>query len=160
MPSRTSLEQETAVIEQIESEYDSRKSVEAESHIWRIPPNVHTVSCELNGFAPPDPFEGPGETYKDAYERVKADLNKVYHERNHLVSALSKLFPAGIARTSIPGWEAEWEWCVYIDLPTGQISYHFHDDEFFLFSHLPLYSNKWDGHDKNTVHDRLKALTY
>ena len=44
---------------------------EAESAVWRVPPNTHTVSCELNNFKEPDPFEGPGETYKDAYNHLK-----------------------------------------------------------------------------------------
>lgn len=45
---------------------------ETASALWRIPPNVHTVPCEANGFAEPDPFEGVGETYADAYTREKA----------------------------------------------------------------------------------------
>lgn len=44
---------------------------EAASALWRIPPNVHTIPCEANGFAEPDPFEGVGETYADAYMREK-----------------------------------------------------------------------------------------
>ena len=47
-----------------------RERIEAEAGLWRVLPNTHTLSCELNGFAKPDPFEGPGETYSDAYRRV------------------------------------------------------------------------------------------
>ena len=42
--------------------------------LWRISPNTHTISCELNGYQQSDPLEGPGETYKDAYERLKAQV--------------------------------------------------------------------------------------
>lgn len=40
--------------------------------LWRIPPNMHTIPCEANGFAEPDPFEGVGETYANAYTREKS----------------------------------------------------------------------------------------
>lgn len=40
---------------------------EAEAALWRIAPNVHTIGT-------PDPFEGRGETYADAYHRVAAEL--------------------------------------------------------------------------------------
>lgn len=39
---------------------------EAQAALWRIPPNVHAVPQA-------DPFEGPGETYHDAYKRVKEE---------------------------------------------------------------------------------------
>jgi hypothetical protein len=57
---------------------------QAESALWRIPPNVHTVS--LKG-TPPDPFEGVGETYHDAYHRVEAELKSLQQQ---LAAALSK----------------------------------------------------------------------
>jgi len=45
-------------------------------------------------------------------------------------------------------------------LPTGQISYHYHDSQAFLFDDLPPYEKPWDGHDKEKVHSRLIALGY
>lgn len=42
------------------------EKAEAEAALWRIAPNVHTVGNN------PDPFEGPGETYRDAYLRLRA----------------------------------------------------------------------------------------
>jgi hypothetical protein len=57
---------------------------EAESSLWRIQPNIHTISCSLNNHAQPDPFEGPGETWEAAAHR-HADRARV------LQSALAAL---------------------------------------------------------------------
>ncbi len=86
------------------------------------------------------------------------EKNEAYRQRNHLVAALARLFPSGITRTDIPGWDQEWHGCCFIDLPTGQISYHYHDSQAHLFAGLPEYAKPWDGHDKETVHARLAGL--
>lgn len=83
----------------------------------------------------------------------------VYTERNRLVAALARLFPSGVARTSIPGWDITWEQCVYVDLPTGQASWHFHDSEAHLFEGLPIYTQPWDGHTTDEKYRRLAALS-
>lgn len=87
-----------------------------------------------------------------------AERDQAYRERNHLVAALARLFPSGIRPTDIPGWDPAWNNCVYIDLPTGQISYHYHDDEAELFKDLPRYTKPFDGHAKDDVHKRLAEL--
>lgn len=89
---------------------------------------------------------------------LQNEKDDAYRQRNHLVAALARLYPSGTRTTDIPGWDPEWHGCVYIDLPAGQISYHYHDDESWLFSDLPAYEKPWDGHDKDTVHERLEAL--
>jgi len=86
------------------------------------------------------------------------EKDEAYRQRNHLVAALASMFPAGVRKTNLPGWDAEWHGCVYIDLPNGQISYHYHDREAHLFAALPAYEKAWDGHDKETVHARLAGL--
>lgn len=98
--------------------------------------------------------------------KLQADLkiaveekNEAYRQRNHLVAALANLFPSGIRQTNIPGWSDDWHGCCLIDLPTGQISYHYHDSQADLFKHLPPYMKEWDGHDKETVHERLSKLS-
>ena len=57
------------------TELEKRELAEAESAQWRVAPNCHTIPCEMNGFAKPDPFEGQGETYRAAYERLAAKHN-------------------------------------------------------------------------------------
>jgi len=94
-----------------------------------------------------------------AQANEKAEKDEAYRQRNHLVAALARLFPSGIRRTNIEGWSDDWHGCCFIDLPSGQISYHYHDSHAHLFADLPQYSKPWDGHDKETVHQRLAAIT-
>lgn len=82
----------------------------------------------------------------------------VYRERNRVVAALAKHYPAGTARNPIDGWEPEWFNVVYIDLPTGQVSWHFHDRDAPLFAFLPAYAGKWDGHNTKEKYRRVDAL--
>lgn len=91
-------------------------------------------------------------------ERLRADKDGAYQERNQVVAALASLFPSGIARTDIPGWLPEWHRCVYIDLPTGQASWHYHDSQHDLFAHLPTYTKEWDGHTTPQKYERLALL--
>lgn len=91
-------------------------------------------------------------------ERLTLRKDQAYDERMHLVAALARLFPSGIRDTTTPGWTPAWKGCVYIDLPTGQIAYHYHTRHAALFEGLPSYDKPWDGHDKDTAHARLAAL--
>ena len=92
------------------------------------------------------------------------DIDAVYAERNTVVAGLAALalelgYPVGTARTAIEGWEPEWHGCVYLDLPTGQVSWHFHDREADMFAFLPPYQGTWDGHDTPEKYRRILALT-
>ena len=81
-----------------------------------------------------------------------------YLECNQLVALLSKVFPAGKKQTAIEGWSEDWHGCVYIDLPTGQASWHYHDSQAYLFDHLPEYQGVWDGHTTNEKYERIAAI--
>lgn len=81
---------------------------------------------------------------------METELDQAYTERNRLVALLARMYPAGTRRTNIPGWDPCWHNCVFIDLPTGQVSWHYHDRDAFLFSDLPSYEKPWDGH--TTIH--------
>jgi hypothetical protein len=90
-------------------------------------------------------------------------MDEVYAERNQVVAGLAALarrlgWQAGTARTDIPGWEPEWHGCVYIDLPTGQVSWHYHEREAGVFAFLPPYGGEWDGHDTAEKYRRVLAL--
>jgi hypothetical protein len=89
---------------------------------------------------------------------VTAAKDGAYLERNQVVAALAKCFPSGVARTAIEGWSEDWHGCVYIDLPTGQVSWHFHDSQAYLFADLPPYNKPWDGHDTPEKYRRVAAL--
>jgi hypothetical protein len=96
------------------------------------------------------------------YEQVqdmRRERDSAYTERNHLVAVLAKLYPALRSKTEIDGWDPAWQNIVYIRLPTGQVSYHFHDSDLALFAHVKEGPVIWDGHQKQDVHNRLNALT-
>ena len=91
-------------------------------------------------------------------EWLEVSRDAVYTERNKIVAVLAAMFPSGIARTDILGWEPEWHGCVYIDFPTGQVSWHYHDRDAHLFAHLPAYVKGWDGHTTDEKYERLAAF--
>lgn len=93
------------------------------------------------------------------FEEMERRKDGAYEERNRVVAALAKCFPSGVARTAIEGWSEDWHGCVYIDLPTGQVSWHFHDSQAYLFEGLPPYAKPWDGHDTPEKYRRVAALS-
>lgn len=93
-----------------------------------------------------------------ALNDMEACKDAAYWERNQLVALLSKLFPSGTKRTSIDGWSDDWHGCVYIDLPTGQASWHYHDSQAYLFEHLPPYAGEWDGHTTAKKYERIEEI--
>jgi hypothetical protein len=97
-------------------------------------------------------------------EKVRVESDKkdaAYSERDQLVCALSKLFPASLERHPDEDvtWEDDWRWIVFIDLPTGQATWHIHDSEVPMFKHLQrLQGRKWDGHTTTEKYQRLRAI--
>ena len=107
------------------------------------------------------------EALRAELEAAKAELQQAreakdgaYRERDMLVAALSKIFPASLERhPDNEKWEDDWRWIVFIDLPTGQATWHIHDSELPMFDHLPrLQGRKWDGHSTDEKYIRLAAL--
>ena len=88
-------------------------------------------------------------------EQLEAARDGAYTERNRLVAFIANIYPSGVKKTVIPGWDEAWHGCVYIDLPTGQASWHFHDNEAHLFAHLTPYDGEWDGHTTEEKYERL-----
>jgi hypothetical protein len=86
------------------------------------------------------------------------EADKAYEERNRLVALLARLYPSGLRHTAIEGWDPEWNGCVFIDTPVGQMSWHYHDREAHLFDGLPPYVKPWDGHTTEQKHERLAKL--
>jgi hypothetical protein len=121
-------------------------------------------ACEkaINDDAPMPGIDDVGIEEGKAVQRWAFDMEQrkdaAYLERNQVVAALAKCFPSGIARTAIEGWSEDWHGCVYIDLPTGQASWHFHDSHAYLFVGLPAYTGTWDGHDTPEKYRRLAAI--
>jgi len=91
-------------------------------------------------------------------KEMEARKDAAYLERNQVVAALTKCFPSGTTKTAIEGWSEDWHSCVYIDLPTGQASWHYHDSQAYLFADLPAYTGKWDGHTTEEKYSRIAKL--
>lgn len=88
---------------------------------------------------------------------LEGGIDAVYAERNRLVAALAHLFANAAWRGLDPS--APDFTIVYIDLPSGQVSWHIPDAEMVAFPPLPLRDpTGWDGHDTDTKYERLAAL--
>lgn len=99
------------------------------------------------------------ETAERRVRELEGEKDGAYLERNQCVAALTKLFPSTRTKTAIPGWSEDWHGCVYIQLPTGQVSWHFHDSHSRLFKHVAEAPTQWDGHDTPEKYRRLAALS-
>lgn len=99
-------------------------------------------------------------------EQLRKEKDNAYWERNQLLLALSKLMIAGLAKhdPNDEKWEKDWMNIVVIlaiqeDFTPIQMTWHIHDDELPLFSHLKFQENfVWDGHTTPEKYERLKRM--
>jgi hypothetical protein len=99
----------------------------------------------------------------EAYLGTQVDNLK--QERIILVSLLSTLFPSviGFHTADEGGDDGEYSgrgYVVYLDLPTGQVSFHVGEDcRSTWFEHLQLANIPvWDGHDTDAKWSRIAKL--
>lgn len=81
----------------------------------------------------------------------------IYTERARLIAHLAAIYPAIMthdADQAAPGWPV-----IYLELPTGQVSWHLHPDDLVLFGHVPAGTVAWDGHTTDDKYRRLEAHT-
>jgi hypothetical protein len=91
------------------------------------------------------------------FAKEKRAKNQAYTERNKLVALLASLYPSSLEKD--PEEDLDWQWVVFIELPTGQVSWHIHDSELRLFDHVERFKDiKWDGHTTEEKYDRLRGL--
>lgn len=90
-------------------------------------------------------------------DALQASKDAAYEERNRVVALLAAVFPSVRARTAIEGWSEDWHGCVYVTLPTGQASWHYHDSHAHLFAHVPEGAAIWDGHTTLEKYERVAA---
>jgi hypothetical protein len=95
-------------------------------------------------------------------ESLLATKNAVYTERDKcvaLIAAMAKALGYVVGRGEHPAddttWDVEWRNIVYIDLPTGQVSFHIHDRELPWFEGLASYGASWDGHTTEEKYARV-----
>ena len=111
--------------------------------------------------------EADHEAYDNAIERLhKKELDDVYTERNKCVALLVSMalglgLNAGIGlHEDKEGeeWDDDWRHIAFIDLPSGQVSWHIHDSEMEWFKGAPKYTGKYDGHSTETKYERLLEM--
>jgi hypothetical protein len=98
----------------------------------------------------------------DRIAQLSAQKNTAYQERNLLVALTAKMASelgckVGLGYHEGEDWDDEWRFIIFIDLPTGQASWHIHDSEIPLFSNLRNYVGFWDGHSTALKNERIKA---
>jgi hypothetical protein len=99
-------------------------------------------------------------------EALKAK-DAAYGERNQALALLARMarnmgWRAGVGQhpEEDTAWEPDWRTILFVNLPTGQASWHFHDSERHLLAGLPPYSDVWDGHTTDEKYERVRtALT-
>jgi hypothetical protein len=89
------------------------------------------------------------------------ELRRAYEDRAVLLAVLAAIYPARLCAND-PEWP---DWPVlYIDIPTGQVSWHINPDDTHLFRHAHHIAPNapgapvWDGHTREERNDRLTAL--
>lgn len=109
------------------------------------------------------PIARPYVQVAEELHAARAQKDGAYRERDMLVAALSKSYPSHLARhpDSDTTWEDAWRHIVCVHLPTGQATWHLHDSEWFLFTHLTYREPAcpgWDGHGTTEKYARLSSL--
>ncbi len=100
---------------------------------------------------------GKREALQARVAELAAGKDAAYEERNRVVALLAAVFPSVRARTAIENWSEDWHGCIYITLPTGQASWHYHDSHAHLFAHVPEGAAIWDGHTTPEKYERVAA---
>ena len=94
---------------------------------------------------------------RERVRELEAERDGAYNERNRLVALLAAIMPSAKTRTNIPGWDPAWDGCIFIELPTGQASWHYHEREAELFDHVTERHVEWDGHSTAQKYERIAA---
>jgi hypothetical protein len=86
--------------------------------------------------------------------------DNAYAERDKCVSLIARMalalgYKAGIGRHVGEEWEDDWRNIVFVEIPSGQLSWHIHDSELPWFSFLPHYEKPWDGHTTEEKYQRV-----
>jgi hypothetical protein len=134
-----------------EHEMDRRESAEKDRDAARALSAAHE-----------DAFKAAAAQRDDA----RGAKDGAYRERDRCVALAARLamilhLPAWLGRhidkPGDPPWDEDWRNIVFIELPSGQVSWHIHDSEVDLVSFLPRRDDPWDGHDTAEKYRRCDA---
>jgi hypothetical protein len=97
---------------------------------------------------------------------LEAQRDTAYQERNELAALLARPivyagtlddssgFRAGVGHDA--NGEPGFQTVLFVDLPTGQVSWHIPDEDRHLLNGLPHYERGWDGHSTAEKRDRVR----
>lgn len=99
------------------------------------------------------------QSLQEQIKLLQQQKDNAYNERDRCVALISHMaialgLPVGLGFHEGPDWEDDWRTIVFVDLPSGQISWHVHEAERYLFSQLCAYHSKWDGHSTQEKYSR------
>lgn len=102
--------------------------------------------------------------YMDELRTARQQKDEAYRERDACVAMLARMalmlgWRAGTLKHE-GEWEEDWRTIVFVDTPTGQLSWHFHDSEKPLVKGLTEYPFLWDGHTSEEKYGRMRNLPY
>jgi hypothetical protein len=92
--------------------------------------------------------------------------SQAYYERNRVLAAFVRIAMGKGYRAWLGlheqtagdlAWSPEWRYVVYLELPTGQVSWHIHERDRPMFGYLRLEKRFWDGHSTDEKYGRLAA---
>jgi hypothetical protein len=107
-----------------------------------------------------------GRTGSGDESAVAAAKDEVYEERDRCVAFIVRLAQRlgyevwlGQHDLSDKDWDPEWRNIVFVQLPTGQLSWHVHASELRLFDGIQLRldgGHAWDGHTTEEKYQRME----
>jgi hypothetical protein len=91
------------------------------------------------------------------------NCNAVYKERNLCVALIADMalelgLTVGIKNHQGEEWEDDWRNVLFIELPTGQVSWHIHTSEMVNFLQIPKYEGIWDNHTTEEKYKRIVEM--
>jgi len=99
----------------------------------------------------PDPNDVIKQKERDMTKTESSTLDDAYFDRSQAVQGFARLAQNMDFRVGIKP-DDEWP-ILYIDLPTGQVSWHIKAEE--LVGDWPEYPDEWDGHDLDEKRARI-----
>ena len=98
-----------------------------------------------------------------ALDDMEKSKDAAYKERDQCLVLMALMAQRLGLKTGIglhrdgPGeeWYSEWRNILFIDLPSGQVSWHIHDSETSWFYFVGAYDGEWDGHTTEEKYQRV-----
>jgi hypothetical protein len=86
------------------------------------------------------------------------DEKELYRERSRLIAFLASRFNCSLEPARDCEDDPDFNWVLYVDMPTGQVSWHIADWDLDLFDFVKRNEGRvWDGHDNDEKYKRIKT---